>query len=233
MIIWFPVSTFFFNEGKIVNKNSKVVLVMWLCMIFMVVQIFTATLSSWLTLDQLRPRLPSGYENFGYQNGSFLKDYIMDKYDCNDTNLVPLNSVEEYKIALSSGRVSVVFDELPFIELFLNKYGSDYMKFGPLNQESGIAFALPRESPFLSIFTRAVINVTEGDVMMDMMKKYLGFRAPNESLTDQTLPQSLDIQSFIGLFIFMGTTAIAAIICSEISLWRANKKILPETEDEP
>ncbi|XP_071726892.1 glutamate receptor 2.8-like [Rutidosis leptorrhynchoides] len=88
MIIWFPVSTFFFNEGKIVNRNSKVVLVIWLSMIFIVVQIFTATLSSWLTLDQLRPKLPSGYENVGYQNGSFLKDFIMNKYKSNGMNLV-------------------------------------------------------------------------------------------------------------------------------------------------
>ncbi|XP_071729652.1 glutamate receptor 2.8-like [Rutidosis leptorrhynchoides] len=232
MIIWFPVSMFFFNEGKILNRNSKVVLVMWLSMIFIVVQIFTATLSSWLTLDQLRPRLPSGYENFGYQNGSFLKDFIIDKYKRNDTNLVPLNSVEEYKTALSSGRVTAVFDELPYIELFLAKHGSDYMKFGPINQESGIAFALPRGSPFLPIFTRAVINVTESDVMMNMKKKYLGFRAPDESQPNQALPQSLDIQSFIGLFILMGTGAIAAIICSEISIRQANKKILPVSMDD-
>ncbi|KAM0036843.1 hypothetical protein Hdeb2414_s0014g00431121 [Helianthus debilis subsp. tardiflorus] len=30
MVIWFPISTFFFHEGKILNKNSKVVLIMWL-----------------------------------------------------------------------------------------------------------------------------------------------------------------------------------------------------------
>ncbi|XP_071729654.1 glutamate receptor 2.5-like [Rutidosis leptorrhynchoides] len=232
MIIWFPVSTFFFNEGKIVNRNSKVVLVMWLSMIFIVVQIFTATLSSWLTLDQLRPKLPSNYESVGYQDGSFLRDFIKNKYMCNDTNLVALHSAEEYKTALSSGNVTAVFDELPYIELFLAKYGSDYTKFGPINQESGIAFAFPLGSPMLQNFTRAVINVTESDVLMEMKKKYLGFHAPDESQPNQTLPKSLDIQSFIGLFILMGTASIAAIMCSEISLRRANKKVLPASLDD-
>ncbi|XP_071726888.1 glutamate receptor 2.8-like [Rutidosis leptorrhynchoides] len=231
MIIWFPVSTFFFNEGKIVNRNSKVVLVIWLSMIFIVVQIFTASLSSWLTLDQLRPKLPSGYENVGYQNGSFLKDFIMNKYKSNGMNLVPLKSVKEYKTALSTGRVTAVFDELPYIELFLAKYGSNYVKFGPINQESGITFAFPRGSPFLPSFTRAVISVTESDVMMDMKKKYLGFHAPDESQPNQDLPQSLDIQSFIGLFIFMGSVAIAAVVCSEISIRRANKKVHVSMDD--
>ena len=130
----------FIFAGKIKNKCSKVVLVIWLSMIFIVIQIFTATLSSWLTLDQLRPRLPPTFENAGYQDGSFLKDLITEKYNCSDKQLIPLTSVEDYKSALTNGSVSAIVDELPYIELFLAKYGSEYMKFGPINQESGIAF---------------------------------------------------------------------------------------------
>ncbi|KAI3725116.1 hypothetical protein L1987_64892 [Smallanthus sonchifolius] len=140
MVIWFPISTFFFHEGQILNRNSKVVLITWLSMIFIIVQIFTATLSSWLTLDQMRPRLPLSFENVGYQYGSYLNDYITQKYNCSGNNLVPLKSIEEFKDALSSGSVNAVFDELPYVELFLAKYGSSYMKFGPINQESGLAF---------------------------------------------------------------------------------------------
>ncbi|KAI3701662.1 hypothetical protein L6452_26901 [Arctium lappa] len=227
MVIWFPISTFFFHEGKILNRCSKIVLVMWLSMIFIVVQIFTATLSSWLTLDQLRPKLPTNYDNVGYQAGSFLKDIITQKCNCSGKNILPLNGVEEFKNALSNGSVNAVFDELPYIQLFLAKYGSDYMKCGPINQESGIAFAFPRRSPLLQIFSRAVINVTEGEIMMEMKKKYLGFSTPEQP--NQALPQSLDVESFIGLFIFVGSVTIAAIISSEISITRRNNKILPVT----
>ncbi|GKC75796.1 hypothetical protein Tco_1126570, partial [Tanacetum coccineum] len=172
MVIWFPIShSSFPHEGKILNRCSKVVLVMWLCMIFIVVQIFTATLSSWLTLDQLSPRLPTSYENVGYQGGSFIKDLIIQRYNC-------------------SGEKT--------------HYGSEYMKFGPINQESGIAFAFAIGSPLLQPFSRAVINVTESETMMDMKKKYLGFSTRNKPQPNQPLPQSLDVQSFIGLFIFMG-----------------------------
>ncbi|KAI3827591.1 hypothetical protein L1987_01669 [Smallanthus sonchifolius] len=231
MVIWFPISTFFFHEGKILNKNSKVVLITWLCMIFVIVQIFTATLSSWLTIDQMRPRLPSSFENVGYQYGSYLNDYITQKYNCSDNNLVPLKSIEEFKDALSNGSVNAVFDELPYVELFLAKYGSSYMKFGPINQESGLAFAFPRESPLVQFFSRAVVNVTESDIMMQMKKKYLGFGVPDGLQPDQALPQSLDVHSFIGLFIFTGLLTIAAIISSEISIRRGNNKILPTSTD--
>ncbi|KAI3709160.1 hypothetical protein L2E82_38919 [Cichorium intybus] len=227
LVVWFPISTFFFQEGKILNKCSKVVLVTWLCMIFIVVQIFTATLSSWLTLHQLRPTVPSTFDYAGYQDGSFLKDLIMENYNYSSDHLLPLRSIDEYKNALSNGSVTAIFDELPYIELFLAKYGSDYMKIGPINQESGIAFAFPRGYPLLQNFSRAVVNVTESKVMMELKKKYLSFSTPDTSQNNQALPQSLDVQSFIGLFIIMGTVTVAAIISSEISLMRRNTKVLP------
>ncbi|KAI3701658.1 hypothetical protein L6452_26897 [Arctium lappa] len=227
MVIWFPISTFFFHEGKILNRCSRVVLVMWLSMIFIVLQVFTATLSSWLTINQLRPRLPSSYDNVGYQDSSFLKDFILRK-DNGFGNPVPLKSAEDYKDALSSGRVNAVVDELPYVELFLAKYGSDnYMKFGPINQESGLAFAFPRPSLLVDDFSRAVMNIIENKIMLELMERYLGFSTADKSESNQPLPQSLDVQSFIGLFIFMAGVTIAAVISSEISLMRGNKKIVP------
>ncbi|PWA46654.1 Extracellular solute-binding protein, family 3 [Artemisia annua] len=231
MVIWFPISTFFFHEGKILNRCSKVVLVMWLCMIFIVVQIFTATLSSWLTLDQLRPRLPTSYENAGYQGGSFIKDLIIQRYNCSGEKLMALKSYEDFKNALSNGSVNAVFDELPYVDLFLSKYGSEYMKFGPINQESGIAFAFAIGSPLLQTFSRAVINVTESETMMEMKKKYLGFSTHNKPQPNQPLPQSLDVQSFIVLFIFMGIVTLGAIVSSELSLLRGHSKVVDEEEE--
>lgn len=133
------IDVLFLISGRIRNKCSKVVLVMWLSMLFIVLQIFTATLSSWLTLDQLRPPL-STVETVGYHGGSFLKDLIIQKYNLSGISVMPLDSVEEYKNALSSGDVDVIFDELPYIDIFLSKYGSEYLKFGPVKQEPGFAF---------------------------------------------------------------------------------------------
>lgn len=217
--------------GKVVNRFSKVVLVMWLCMIFIVLQIFTATLSSWLTLDQLRPKLPTSFENVGYQGGSYIKDLLMQRYNCSGKKLMVLNSYEDFRNALSNGSVNAIFDELPHIELFLTKYGSEYMKFGPIHQEPGIAFAFARGSPLLQNFSRAVINITESDVMMEMKRKYLGFSPPDKSQPNRTLPQSLDVQSFLGFFIFMGIVTIAAIISSEIFLLHGKSKVGIEKEE--
>lgn len=92
-------------------------------MIFIVLQIFTATLSSWLTLNQLRPRLPSSFENVGYQGGSFIRVLIIQQYNCSGKNLRPLNSYEAFKNALSDGSVNAVFDEPPISICFLPNMG--------------------------------------------------------------------------------------------------------------
>lgn len=90
-----------------------------------------------------------------------------------------------------------------------------------------ISQAFPRGSLLLQDFSRAVINVTESEIMMEMKKKYLGFSTNDTSQPNQTPPQSLDVQSFIGLFIFMGTIIVGAIITSEVSIMRRNKKVHP------
>ncbi|KAD4179870.1 hypothetical protein E3N88_28461 [Mikania micrantha] len=231
MAMWFPISTFFFNEGKIHNKCSKVVLVMWLCMIFLLLQIYTATLSSWLTLNQLRPRLPTNWEKVGYPTGSFIKDQMIQKHNCSEKNLVPLNGYEEFKNALDNGSVNVVIEQLPYINLFLDKYKSGYTKVGPIQQEAGIAFALPIGSELLEIFSRAVINITQSEIMTRMKTDYLKiYPADIKQQLNQAHPQSLDVQSFIGLLIFMAIVTISAIIISEFSLRRRDTKVGIEEE---
>ncbi|KAD4179869.1 hypothetical protein R6Q59_023282 [Mikania micrantha] len=231
MAMWFPISTFFFHEGKIHNKCSKVVLVMWLCMIFLLLQIYTATLSSWLTLNQLRPRLPTNWETVGYQTGSFIKDQMIQKHNCSEKNLVPLNSYEEFKNALDNGSVNVVIDQLPYIDIFLDMYKFGYMKVGPIQQEIGIAFALPIGSRLLEIFSKAVINVTQSEIITNMKYDYLKISpASIKQQLHQAHPQSLDVQSFTGLLIFMAIVTISAIIISEFSLRRRDAKVGIEEE---
>ena len=85
--------------------------------------------------------------------------------------------------------------------------------------------AFPRGSPLLQDFSRAVINVTESEVMMEMKRNYLGFSTSDHKKQHiQALPQSLDVEISIVLFVLMEIITIVAIISSEISLMRRNNK---------
>ncbi|KAJ0921571.1 putative ionotropic glutamate receptor [Helianthus annuus] len=144
LIIWFPISEVFFQKGEIRNRCSKVVLVTWLTTIFIVMQIFTACLSSWLTVNQLQPKVSNEYKIFGYQKGSYVVDFVHDHLQSSgitarDTSIA-LSSLDDYKNALQNGIVDVIFDERPYIDLFLAKYGDTYMKVGPISDEPGLGF---------------------------------------------------------------------------------------------
>lgn len=86
--------------------------------------------------------------------------------------------------------------------------------------------AFPIESPILQPFSGAILNLIESDIMMEMKKKYLGLSNPGTfSEPNQARPQSLGVQSFTGLFVFMGIVIIAAIVSSEIAIMRRKNKI--------
>ncbi|KAK9055205.1 hypothetical protein SSX86_026287 [Deinandra increscens subsp. villosa] len=236
MIIWFPVSKIFFQEGRIHNRCSKVVLVIWLTTIFIVMQIFTACLSSWLTVNQLQPKVPKQYQVVGYQDGSFIMDFVNDHVQrslkVDKVRGLPLSVLDDYKNVLDNGTVDAIFDELPYIDIFLAKYGDSYMKVGPLAGESGLGFlsqVFSRGSLLQQEFSRAVVKVNESPDMTEMKKKYFGVQIPGPTHeTADSLPQSLDIHSFFLLFVFMGLATIIAVICSEITLMRTSAKISPE-----
>ncbi|KAL8236887.1 hypothetical protein R6Q59_017968 [Mikania micrantha] len=231
MIIWFPVSTFFFNEGRIHNRFSKFVLVIWLTTIFIVMQIFTACLSSLLTVNQLQPKVPKQYSVVGYQVGSCVADFAIDREECPSSieRLQPLSSMDDYKTVLDNGTVGAIFDELAYVDIFIAKYGSNYMKVGPLAEEPGLGFALSHGSPLQTNVSRAVIKVTGSPNMTDMMKKYLRVITPFQPQADvgSGTQQSLDVNSFFLLFLSMGLATLMALIFSEISIMRTSAQINP------
>lgn len=108
-------------------------------------QIFTACLSSWLTVNQLQPKVPKKYHIFGYQEGSFVKDFVTNGHaqsylSEDNVRVLSLSSLDDYKNVLDNRTVDAIFDEVPYIDIFLAKYGDNYMKIGPLASEAGIGF---------------------------------------------------------------------------------------------
>ncbi|KAL8236892.1 hypothetical protein R6Q59_017973 [Mikania micrantha] len=221
MIIWFPLSKFFFQEGEIRNRCSKFVFVVWLVTIFIVMQIFTACLSSWLTINQLQPKvLPKEHQVVGYQNGSFIVDFVNDHAQRSGitTNPIALSSLDDYKNVLDNGTVDAIYDELPYIEIFLAKYGDAYMKVGPIATEPGLGFAFTRGFTLLQDFSQAVIKVIEYPDMTSMTETYLGIQTRLGTLSvDVSFPQSLSPMSFSLLFAFASLSIVAAILVSEIT----------------
>ncbi|PKI31433.1 hypothetical protein CRG98_048175, partial [Punica granatum] len=144
---------------------------------------------------------------------SYVRELLVRDLGFDESRLIPLNSAEEYHEALSNGigngGVAAIYDETPYIKLFLGKYCNKYM------------MAFPRGSPLVAYFSRAILNVTQDKTKMnEIERKYQLSQSSlcqdeesnqgGATISSHTL--SLGMGSFSGLFIITGIVAVLAVL---------------------
>lgn len=135
------------TEERLENNWSRLVLIIWIFVVLIITQSYAASLASMLTVQRLQPTFidvkkikEKGY-CVGHMNGSFVKGFLEDHLGFNDVKLKAYNTPEEYHHALSNGEVAAIFDEIPYVKVFLSKYGSKkYAMVGPTYKTDGFGF---------------------------------------------------------------------------------------------
>lgn len=236
-ILWFPISQAVLPEKMVVAKNcSRFVLMVWLLLAFVLMQSYTANLTSILTLDRIQPSflsvddLREGDHYVGYPANSFIADILVDRLKFNPLKLKQYNNVSEYHDALKKGRkgkgkgkgVSAIFHEVPYLEVFLKKYRSNYIMAGPTYRTDGFGFAFPLNSNLTSHFSRAILNLIESDKMNEIEEKYFGKNELEQIHHEQlsTASPSLTFHSFGGLFLITVVSTLLALLVSETGIWQ-------------
>ncbi|MED6185690.1 hypothetical protein PIB30_059550 [Stylosanthes scabra] len=240
--LWLPISQAVLPEREGVVKNcSRFVLMVWLLLAFVLMQSYTASLTTMLTVEQLQPSflsvndLREGDYYVGYQAESFVYDLLVQKWKFNSSKLRAYSSISEYHHALKirnrGGGVSAIVDELAYLKLFIQKYGSNYMIVGPTYRTDGFGFAFARNSSLTAAFSRGILNVSESEELEKIEEKYFGKIMNNNGWEDQTdgsstssssssSPSSLTLYSFSGLFLITGIATLLALLVSETVIWR-------------
>ena len=135
---------------RVVNNWSRFVLIIWIFVVLILTQSYTANLTSMLTVQRLQPSFvdvkeikKNGYF-VGYQNASFVKGLLIKQLGFDESKLKSYNTPEEYHEALlngiHNGGVAAIFDEIPYIKLFLAKYCTRYTMVGPTYKTDGFGF---------------------------------------------------------------------------------------------
>ncbi|KAI4356972.1 hypothetical protein L6164_000949 [Bauhinia variegata] len=246
-IMWFSFSTLVFaQKEKIVNNWSRLVLIIWIFVVLIITQSYTASLASMLTVQRLQPAFMDIEEikrnNYyvGYQRDSFVEDMLKETLGFNDSSkLRAYESPEEFDQALSTGSdnggVAAIFDEIPYLNVFLTKYGSRYKMVGPTYKTDGFSFAFPRNSPLVSYFSRAILNVTEDkDIFSGIKNKYFssGISSGDQSASITSDITSLTVYSFAGLLLITAVAFLLSLVCYLFSFlyseWHALRTIPSE-----
>ncbi|KAK1399852.1 Glutamate receptor [Heracleum sosnowskyi] len=219
-IILFPFAALAFPESNMVGNNwARFVLVVWLFLAYILMQSYTANLSSILTVGQLSlsADIPACA---GYQDGSFVKD-LLTKLRIKGTGY---SSMEDFDKALSlgckHGGVDAIYDEIPYIKLFLHKYGSKYKMVGSTYSTGGFGFAFPTGSPLSKPISEAILGVMENGKIQEIEKKYFGegYASGYQSQDISRDSPSLTSYSFAGLFTITAILTFVALTCSECSV---------------
>ncbi|KAI8544806.1 hypothetical protein RHMOL_Rhmol08G0323500 [Rhododendron molle] len=225
MIFWFSFSTLVFaHKEKLISNLSRFVVIVWIFVVLVLTSSYTASLTSMLTVQKLKPSvtdirdLIQSKEYVGYQKGSFVEGLLKNKaFDT--SKFKNYSTFEQYDEALSKGSknggVAAIIDELPYIRLFLSKpkYCAKYTMVGPIYKTAGFGFAFPKGSPLVPDVSRAVLNVTEQNVMTRIEEEWLGEGATcAEQDGARVTSDSLTLDSFKGLFIVAAVASFSALV---------------------
>ncbi|CAI9098701.1 OLC1v1035392C1 [Oldenlandia corymbosa var. corymbosa] len=222
LFFWLPIAVLAFPERNMVaNKWSRFVLVVWLFVAYILMQSYTAKLSSIFTVDQLNFAFSTDF-NVGYQSGSFVRDFLINELNLTESKLKNYTTIQEYHDAMSlgskKGGIDAIYAEIPYVKLILNRYGSQYRIVGPTHKTDGFGFAFPMGSPLVSYFSRAILTVTQSSVMAGIEQKNFGPGYPTDLDSINQENPSLTAYNFGGLFIIVISATMLAVFFSKTSV---------------
>ncbi|XP_024176323.1 glutamate receptor 2.8 [Rosa chinensis] len=239
--IWFSFSTMVFSHReRVVSNLARFVMIIWVFVMLILTQSYTANLASLLTVQKLYPvvtdlkhYLRNG-DTVGYQNNTYIYD-ILREIGFDESKLKAYKSVEECDALLSKGSenggIAAAIDETPNMKLFLAKYCSKYTMVGPIFKTDGFAFVFPKGSPLLHDVSQAILNVTEGDVILNIENKWFNKEGSCQDNSNPGVSSNrLGLETFWGLFLIAGVASVLALIIFLASFLYEHRHVLILTD---
>ncbi|KAG6672227.1 hypothetical protein I3842_16G047000 [Carya illinoinensis] len=204
---------FFAHREIVINNCTRFVVIIWVFVVLILAQSYTASLASLLTVQQLQPTITE------------VKQLI--KNGERESQLKQYNSIQEcdellFKGSANGGRAAA-FDEIPYMKLFIGQYCSKYTMAASIYKTDGFGFVsfccmtlhvIPRGSPLVADVSRAILNVTEAEKMKEIESAWLEKQTNCEDSDAQVSSESLGLSSFWGLFLIAGIASLSALIFS-------------------
>ncbi|KAF8034730.1 hypothetical protein BT93_C0902 [Corymbia citriodora subsp. variegata] len=233
--LWFSFSTMVFAHGERAFSNlTRFVVIMWVFVVLILTQSYTASLSSLLVVQNSQPTITDVYQllnsgqKVGYQYETFVREMLKQmKFD--DHRLVSYKSAEECDALLSKGNskdgIAAAIDELPYIKLVLSQYCNKYTMI-PTFKTAGFGFVFPKGSPLVPDISRAILNVTEGPNMTEIEKAWFTSETNCINSTSSISSNSLGLDSFWGLFLIAGVAAVSALLIYMVKFVKRNWHVI-------
>ncbi|KAG6790308.1 hypothetical protein POTOM_006456 [Populus tomentosa] len=217
IMIWLSFNTLFSLNGPKLHSNlSRMSGVVWLFVALIIIQTYTANLTSMLTVQRLEPTILSVEEllnsnaKVGYCTGSYMERYLPEVLKFKSENMRYFRSAESYAEGFRVKNISAAFLGTPYAKIFLAKYCNSFIQIGPTYKIGGFGFAFPRGSPLLASVNEALLKISENGTLQELEKTWI---TPQKCPEMQSESSSLGPSGFrVLFFITGGTTTIAFVI---------------------
>ncbi|KAG6739153.1 hypothetical protein POTOM_056739 [Populus tomentosa] len=219
-VFWFSFSTMVFAQReRVVSNLSRVVVIIWCFVVLILTQSYTASLSSLLTVQQIKVtdvnELVNKGEYVGYQKGSFVLGILLG-LGFDKSKILAYSSPEEclelFSKGSGNGGIAAAFKEEPYLKVFLSKFCFKYTMIDTAFKTDGFGFVFPKGSPLVPDISRAILNMIDGDKMKEIQDKWFGNQTSCPDSGTSVPSNTLSIKSFWGLFLIAGIAALSALI---------------------
>ncbi|KAL8232960.1 hypothetical protein R6Q57_002738 [Mikania cordata] len=211
--LWFAFSTVVYaHRQKLESNLSRFVITVWLFVVLVLVSSYTATLSSLLTVEQIR--LASNRGLIGYEHHIPIQlGVIVSNMNFKDTEIKSYNTLEEIADALTRGSkkggVDAIVDEIPYIKEFLAHYSSGYSMVVSKDITNGLGFVFPKGSPFTAKISTQIAKLREEGTLRMLQEKWFGQKSDSKS---PPAPNILSFKGLRGLFFISGVSMAFALL---------------------
>ncbi|XP_042399613.1 glutamate receptor 2.7-like [Zingiber officinale] len=249
---------FFAHAEKLTSNLSRFAVIVFSFVVLVLTSSYTASLTSTLTVRQLQPTVTNVDQLLatgafvGHQDGSYVVG-MLERMGIHASKLRNYSTSDQFAEALAKGSarggVDAVFDEIPYLKLFLYQHPDDFTMVGPTYKTDGFGFVFPQGSPLVPDISRAILNATEARELALIESKWFGFPKNSTSKSSDRSSSSLALHDFAGLFVITGLVSAAALIIflarfiyvernglqeaasTETTLWRKTVALLKHYHD--
>ncbi|KAL3739963.1 hypothetical protein ACJRO7_021270 [Eucalyptus globulus] len=227
-VLWFTFSSLFYAHRERINHNfTRIVLVNWFFVTLISTQSYTASLTTMLTLQELKPtvttmeRLRISKARVGCDAVSFVCDYLKNTLNFSKDIIIGLRNSSRYGDQFTSGNIAALFLESPYERAFLAKYCYGYAVTRENYRFGGFGFVFPKGSSLAAKFSEAILKLSESGEIKRLENKW--FRRKCAMRNDASEIPRLGLDSFWGLYAFTITISTACLLVAY--LWmRRNRR---------
>ncbi|XP_023523601.1 glutamate receptor 2.7-like [Cucurbita pepo subsp. pepo] len=214
---WFAFSTMVYAQREKVESNlARFVVIVWLFVVLILTQSYTASLTSLLTVQKLEPtfndmkQLKEKKVNVGYPNGSFVLDLLITE-GFDRSKLVIYNNMAHCGSLFLNGTIAAAFDEVPYLKDLTTTYCTNCTIVGPMMKSNGFGYVFPKGSQLGRDVSNGILNIMENGVLQEIENKW--FKSNISSPDPNSLISTrLGLESFWGLFLLSGAVSLSAVI---------------------